>query len=1090
MLERAPIFSNNQENWWNNGNDYVTDFQVRNVTVELSSTDTTSNNINKKTFENTDFENYYYQSGKDIATIPYGKIDVDTWEYEITDESGGNDISVLLGGDASGNGATGSVTFYFQPKYKSNSHKIIIRWRVSDTEGHQTSNYIYENYTLKWNSWLDSNDLFNSWIIKNPENGQAAEAFVVEWKNSNITSPKADLGSIEKLHDFMNYNKSEFFGRGRNPDETIYSLRDSISFWEKVADAVEGETGQSYLTLFGGSRDVPKKSYLRSIDEISLPSMGESGPVGYTVNLKIDKSNIGGWATPFGICYFGKNKDDNTHYSGLKDGWILKFDPSGEVGENRLAGTLKIIKLAGGSTTDLEAYVSVDYSDISNNIDLELKIVKSEDLYTQGYSSGWIHIGAIYRYNNDGDRILLNSISLVHALDNTVNLGFQNWDVSEINGDGKSKSKQSTSTDANVDPDNDLTNGGFVSVFVEPPQQGASDSSTELWIESIKISGATYCIAKYDTDNIIKDPHNVDLKGVYTLYSWVDPGAEREQELYPAGELHGEMDYSFKWVVVDLLGEYDDEEKSVTVKATGDDLTAPTAALIEWLADLELQAVDAVDAPDDAQALLFKWPSVVYDSESRETNLNALREETGLLPKIDDITATDDYAQSDDDILIQWRVWFYDGERFNPDNGASFPDNGGWTNQNPDSFPKKLGTYKIQYKVSDAQGNANEDVEREIHIEDDANPTIVGINFNNGETVKYDQNSSKITIGIFEVTCNDNRLNSEDLEVYFKVDGLIDWGDTDYDISTDTVKTFLIRYKVQKYDRNKGVDRESEVIRYIQIEEVDADNWWPSIAVGSGESLRDKYPGRYYETITKRSAQGSAIEVFNSTEIRKLLYAHDGTAQRFYGGTVNVIMYNFSADCLNGQDVSSGTGVWIWYLGHEDGIGLVDGATGNEEKRREKSMGFTIEKNGSWVAVRMMSGGYMRDWFNIDNFVSGSTRYDILFSLSMARADWTKDKMVYALHISKRLSSAGEGTEFTEHADYWSFESSKDPFSGKGDHSAHDDYTQDWTHGLWVGGTAKSYPSRAFSSNTGVSFRASILSMKSGESTNWSADKY
>ena len=165
VLERAPIFSNNQENWWNNGNDYVTNFQVRNVTVELSSTDTTSNNINKKTFENTDFENYYYQSGKDIATIPYGKIDVDTWEYEITDESGGNDISVLLGGDASGNGATGSVTFYFQPKYKSNSHKIIIRWRVSDTEGHQTSNYIYENYTLKWNSWLDSNDLFNLSLI-------------------------------------------------------------------------------------------------------------------------------------------------------------------------------------------------------------------------------------------------------------------------------------------------------------------------------------------------------------------------------------------------------------------------------------------------------------------------------------------------------------------------------------------------------------------------------------------------------------------------------------------------------------------------------------------------------------------------------------------------------------------------------------------------------------------------------------------------------------------------------------------------------------------------------------------------------------
>ena len=1110
VLDRKPIFSNNQENWWNNGNDYDTNFQVRNVTVELSSTDTTSNNINKKTFENTGFEDYYYQSGKDIATIPYGKIDVDTWEYEITDESGGNDISVLLGGDVSGIG-TNTVTFYFQPKTQSSSHKIRIRWRVFDTEELRTSNYIYESYTLEWNSWLGStnaNDLFNSWKILDPEDGQEENEFVVEWKKSNITSPNAILGQIVKLNEFMDYNKSEFFGRGANDGEL--SLRDAISFWEKVVDQISMPESPYFILM--GKKD--KKSYLRSIDEISLPSMRVSGPVGYTVNLKIYKNNHSGWATPFGICYFGNNKDDNTHYSGLKDGWILKFvpfDPSPSASTNNLQGTLEIIKLTNGSTTVLAESDGVNISNI-DNIDLELKIVKSQELNQQGNSSGWIHIGAIYCYDNNDDRYLLNSISLVHANDNTDNLGFQDWDVSKRDENllGSSSSKSAGSSYANVDPNDNLTNGGFVSVFVEPQYKdnGTTESwgTTELWIESIKISGATYCIAKYNTNSSINDYQNVDLKDVYTLYSWVDPGAaETKQELYPAGELHGEMQYYFKWVVVDLLGESKEKEKLVTVKATGPDTHAPTTVLNQeaWMSF----NWGKFDPPDNGNA--------------SSTNLYYLRQEDGLLPARGDITATDDYVPDPDDIVIEWRVWFSDGESYNSGNDASFPDEEGWTTENSNypNFPSELGTYRIEYRVSDNASPPNRSsVFREIYIKDNALPTIIGDTFTNDATEKYDKNSSKITIGTSDVICNDNRLSRDDarLEVYFKVDGLLDWRDIDYDISTDTVKTFTIRYKVQKFDRNDGDYVVSgEVLRYIQIEEVDVDNWWPSAAntIVEGETLKNKFGASRYQETPTALLPVTRLSGWQS----KLLYAANGEQQEYFGGTINVILYNFSRDCLNFHvgDISNATGLWVWYMGHEDGEGYADetsdssygggssspGQKGNDQR----SIGLTITKDAS---VRFMTGGKMRDsMFRHDNLVSGSTRYDILFSMSMSRSWNTDSKAAYDLKISTRLHSSGVGGKFSQvysksnvlsgrvqsgsdsSKSTSTFPTTADnghstdyedaPFYGWGDHSTGRRYTSNWADGIWIGGTAGGRTDRAFDSNMGVSFRASVLSNSS-----------
>ena len=239
----------------------------------------------------------------------------------------------------------------------------------------------------------------------------------------------------------------------------------------------------------------------------------------------------------------------------------------------------------------------------------------------------------------------------------------------------------------------------------------------------------------------------------------------------------------------------------------------------------------------------------------------------------------------------------------------------------------------------------------------------------------------------------------------------------------------------------------------------------------------------------------------------KLLYAANGEQQEYFGGTINVILYNFSRDCLNYRDISNATGLWVWYMGHEDGEGYDDNAdsggssSAGQDGNDQRSIGLTITKDAS---VRFMTGGKMRDsMFRYDNLVSGSVRYDILFSMSMSRSWNTDSKAAYDLRISTRLHSSGVGGTFSQV--YWktaysgavssgddsskstsTFPTTADnghstdyedaPFYGWGDHSTGRRYTSNWAHGIWIGGTAGGRTDRAFDSSMGVSFRASVLS--------------
>mgnify|MGYP001417449209 CR=1 FL=1 len=106
------------------------------------------------------------------------------------------------------------------------------------------------------------------------------------------------------------------------------------------------------------------------------------------------------------------------------------------------------------------------------------------------------------------------------------------------------------------------------------------------------------------------------------------------------------------------------------------------------------------------------------------------------------------------------------------------------------------------------------------------------------------------------------------------------------------------------------------------------------------------------------------------------------------------------------NDISNATGLWVWYMGHEDGEGYDDDASSGgsdspgQDGNDQRSIGLTITKDAS---VRFMTGGKMRDsMFRHDNLVSGSTRYDILFSMSMSRSWDTDSKAAYDLRISRR----------------------------------------------------------------------------------------